>query len=57
MVKGQPGCAGRIKEPTKRPCLCEIRPIVVESPQERGLATDSGEKLKDEAINVPYIYI
>ena len=34
--------------------LSEIRPIEVESPQERGLGTDSGEKPKDEAANVPY---
>ena len=37
---------------------CEIRPIAVESPQTakggRGLATNSGEKPKDEDKNVPY---
>ena len=36
------------KHERQRTMPCEIRPIVVESPQERGLGTDSGETPKDE---------
>ena len=49
---------GRKTLTTLEPCLCEIRPIAVESPQTakggRGLATNSGETRNSEAMNVPY---
>ena len=68
MYLGSEGCGEGQPQPqgTK---LSEIRPIVVDTPQNaffnsfipyctskggRGVATESGEKLEDEAVNVPY---
>ena len=48
LPKEAQGC-GEGKHQRQGTMPCEIRPIVVESPQERGLGTDSGEKLKNEA--------
>ena len=47
------GC-GEGKNQRQRTMPCEIRPIVMESPQERGLGMESGDKPKDEDKNVPY---
>ena len=42
------------KDQRRRTMPCEIRPIVAKSPQERGLAAESGDTPKAEASNVPY---